>query len=184
MKARTINIIILVVIFISCKNKTTGSEQVDNKQTSELKENIEPEFITQPGSTELKPESTDKIPEFLAAKYSRVYEYNGTDSRQLIGINFIAKDSIGYYLISESLPCDTEYHGKAFNQNYGLDPEIDEDEDGISYPAFQYSDNLQDHVIYIRVALDSSKVKIEYTGKEADGTDCVPNTLSIMERIK
>ena len=184
MKIRTVNIFILILIFISCKNKTSESEQLDIKQTFELEEKTEPEIKTQIVSTELEPESTDKMLDFLSAKYSNVYEYKGMDSRQLIGISFISIDSIDYYLSSETMPCDTEYYGKGFNQNYGLDSEIDEDEKGISYPANEYSNDQKDYVIYIRVALDSTKVKIGYVDNEIDGTDCAPNTVSIMKKIK
>lgn len=122
--------------------------------------------------------------DFLSSKYSKVYEYKGMDSRQLIGINFISKDSIDYYLSSETMPCDTEYYGKAFNQNYGMDSETGEDENGISFAASEYSNDQEDYVIYIRVALDSTKVKIGYTDNETDGTDCAPNTVHIMKKIK
>ncbi|GGZ67196.1 hypothetical protein [Algibacter mikhailovii] len=184
MKIRTINILMLILIFINCKNKTTEPEQLNIKQNSELEEKIEPETKTQINTTELNLESTDKMFDFLSEKYSKVYEYKGMDSRQLIGISFISKDSIDYYLSSETMPCDTEYYGKAFNRNYGLDSEIDEDKNGISYPANEYSNDQKDYMIYIRVALDSTKVKIGYTDNVTDGTDCAPNTVSIMKKIK
>ncbi|MFI1742969.1 hypothetical protein [Thalassobellus sediminis] len=172
------------MIFTSCKNKTTEPEQMNIKQTSELEEKTEPEIKTQIDLTESSSESTDKILDFLSEKYSKVYEYKGIDSRQLIGINFIAKDSIDYYLSSETMPCDTEYYGKAINKNYGLDSEIDEDENGVSYPSNEYSIDQKDYVIYIRVSSDSTKVTIGYTDNETDGTDCAPNTINTMKKIK
>lgn len=182
MKIRTINIFVLIVIFISCKNKTTETEKPNIEKTILSKEKHEIKSIID--STELDVESTDKILDFLAEKYSTVYEFKGMDSRQLIGITFMSKDSIDYYLSSETMPCDTEYYGKAFNQNYGMDTEIYLDENEVSFPANEYSNDQKDYVIYIRVALDSTKVKIGFTDNQTDGTDCAPNTVRIMKKIK
>ncbi|WGH75642.1 hypothetical protein P8625_00325 [Tenacibaculum tangerinum] len=184
MKTKILKIIILILIFVSCKNKTTERKQIKINRTSEVEKVKETEILTLTDSIEINLESTDKMLDFLSAKYSKVYEYKGMDSRQLIGINFITKDSIDYYLSSETMPCDTEYYGKAFNQNYGLDSEVDEDENGISYPSNEYSNDQQDYVIYIRVALDSTKLKIGYADNVTDGTDCAPNTVNIMKKIK
>ena len=184
MKTRTINIFILILIFISCKNKTSEPEQLNIKQTSELEEKIEPKIKTQINSTELNSESTDKMLDFLSAKYSKVYEYKGMDSRQLIGITLISKDSIDYYLSSETMPCDTEYYGKAFNKNYGTDSENDIDDDGYGYASDEYSNDQKEYVIYIRVALDLTKVKIKYVDNVTGGTDCAPITEVVMKKIK
>ncbi|MFI0431226.1 hypothetical protein [Mariniflexile sp. HMF6888] len=184
MKIGTIKIFILILIFIGCKNKTTESEQLNTKQTSELEKEIESETKTQVDSTEMNSESTKKMFDFLSAKYSKVYEYKGMDSRQLIGITFISKDSIDYYLSSETMPCDTEYYGKAFNKNYGTDSEIDVDDNGYGYDTDEYSNDQKEYVIYIRVALDSTKVKIKYIDNATGGTDCAPITDVIMKKIK
>src|SRR5690606_22365753 len=110
MKTKTLKIFLLILICIGCKNKTAESEQLNAIHSSGLEKEIDVE--NQDDSTEMNSESNNKMFDFLSAKYSKVYEYQGTNSRQLIGITFISKDSIDYYLSSETMPCDTEYYGK------------------------------------------------------------------------
>ena len=180
MKTKTLKIFLLILICIGCKNKTAESEQLNAIHSSGLEKEIDVE--NQDDSTEMNSESNNKMFDFLSAKYSKVYEYQGTNSRQLIGITFISKDSIDYYLSSETMPCDTEYYGKAFkNNDWNL--EIDMDDDGYGYEANEYTID-QPNVFYIRVALDSTKVKIKYIDNATDGTNCVPIRDVVMRRIE
>lgn len=84
------------------------------------------------------------------------------------------------------MPCDTKYYGKAFNKNYGTNSEIDVDDDGYGYDTDEYINDQKEYVIYIRIALDSTKVKvkIKYIDNVTDGTDCMPITEVIMKKIK
>jgi hypothetical protein len=90
---------------------------------------------------------------------------------------------LSFHLVTKTLPCDTEYWGNAENKYSDIASEVDEDENGIAYGASEYVKTEGEYTIFIRLALDSSKVIIKYI-EENEQTDCLPITEKIMKRIK
>ncbi|MBC7846635.1 MAG: hypothetical protein H7Y10_09095 [Flavobacterium sp.] len=122
-------------------------------------------------------------PKFSQNDFSLVYQYTNEESNQILGINIIDEKNLKFHLVTETLPCDTEYWGIAENKNWNIDSEIDEDKNG-GYFTDEYIMDKAEYTIGIRLALDSSKVIIKYLQKDGLETDCLPITRKIMERIK
>jgi hypothetical protein len=120
---------------------------------------------------------------FSQKDYSLVFQYSQDEDNQLLGINIVDKKTIKFYLVTETLPCDTEYWGIAKNKNWNADGEIDEGEDG-GYFVDEYFKEEKEYLIGIRLATDLSKVKIKYIQKDSLDTDCLPITEIIMKRLK
>lgn len=161
--------IILTLFFITfgltnCQNKTLDAKKKLLKTTQIKLEEYKPTF--------------SKI------DYELVFEYSNGEDNQLVGINFIDKKNIKFHLITKTIPCDTEYWGKAEDKYSEIATEVDEDENGTAYGAIEYSKKEKEYLISIRMALDSSKVQINYTEENEIESDCLPITNVIMKRIK
>lgn len=159
--------LILILSFISCKN----NEASKNVKTVEAKTQANKNF-------------KKNIPSKFSQKdYSLLFQYSQDEDNQLLGINIVDKKTIKFYLVTETLPCDTEYWGIAKNKNWNGDGEIDEDEDG-GYFVNEYFKEEKEYLVGIRLATDLSKVKIKYIQKDSLDTDCLPITEIIMKRIR
>jgi hypothetical protein len=164
MKKNRMFLTIIFLCFISCKEE-------DKKKL------IEP--------SNLKKESVKiKTPIFSERDFAMIYKYSEDDSNQILGIKIINKRKIEFHLVTETLPCDTEYWGIAEDKYSHIASEIDEDESGTSYGAIEFVKNEAKYIISIRMALDSSKVQIKYSEENDLGTDCLTITGRIMKRIK
>lgn len=144
------------------------------------KENIE--------IVKFKTSTSDSITEsnssiFFEKEFTYLFQYSEDNSFQIIGIDIINNKTINFHLITETLPCDTEYFGTAENEFWDGDGEIDEDSEG-AYFADAYLKEEKEFLIAIRLAEDLSKVKIIYIQKDSLNTDCFPITEKIMKRIK
>ena len=182
MKILLTRILFLFLILSNCKNKTSYFSEPHSKKNSEEMVKTVSEFDKKIDSSELNLKSKSNKLSF--SKNTAIYEYNRENSKQRIKLNFISNDSISYFLKTETSTCNAEFHGRAFNPNLGMDPEIDEDEQGLSYPSAEYFDFSEDYTISIRLALDSTKVKISYTKKNKSESNCNPNTDIIMKKTK
>lgn len=159
--------LILILGFISCKNNDASKNVKTTKAKTQTNKNIE-----------------KNIPSKFSQKdYSLVFQYSQDEDNQLLAINIIDKKTIKFHLVTETLPCDTEYWGIAKNKNWNGDGEIDEDEDG-GYFVDEYFKEEKEYLIGIRLATDLSKVKIKYIQKDSLDTDCLPITEIIMKRLK
>jgi hypothetical protein len=159
--------LILIFGFISCKNNEASKNVKTVEAKTQANKNIE-----------------KNIPSKFSQKdYSLVFQYSQDEDNQLLGINIVDKKTIKFYLVTETLPCDTEYWGIAKNKNWNGDGEIDEDEDG-GYFVDEYFKEEKKYLVGIRLATDLSKVKIKYIQKDSLDTDCLPITEIIMKRIK
>ena len=93
------------------------------------------------------------------------------------------KETIKFYLITETLPCDTEFWGIAENKKLKNISKIDlkkEDE----YFVDVYSKAEKEYLVEIKLSEDLSKAKINYVQKDSIDTDCLPITERIMKSIK
>lgn len=159
--------LILILGFISCKNNDASKNVKIVEAKTQVNKNI------------LK-----NIPSKFSQKdYSLVFQYSQDEDNQLLGINIVDKKTIKFHLVTETLPCDTEYWGIAKNKNWNGDGEMDEDEDG-GYFVDEYLKEEKEYIVGIRLANDLSKVKIKYIQKDSLDTDCLPITEIIMKRIK
>ncbi len=148
---------------LSCKQEKTEKEIVPNK--------------TQ------KVEEKSSKPVFSQNDFDLVYQYSEGDSNQLLGINIKDKKNLSFHLVTKTLPCDTEYWGIAENKYSDLASEVDEDENGTAYGVNEYIKTEKEYSIYLRLAIDSSKVIVNYVEENIE-TDCLPITEKIMKRIK
>ena len=167
MKEYNIILLIFIIGFIGCKNDSTSKKS----KTVEVK--------TQP----IKNDQKNTFSEFSQKDYSLVFQYSAEEDDQLIGINILDKKTIKFHLVTETLPCDTEYWGIAKNKYWNRDGEVDEDEDG-GYFVNEYFKEEKEYIVGIRLAEDLSKIKIKYIQKDSLETDCLPITGIIMKRIK
>ena len=117
------------------------------------------------------------------ANFSMLYKYADDESSQTLGITLLKNHTANFYLFTETLPCDTEYWGIAKCEYWNMDPETDEDENGL-YPSREYSTEKDNYDLSIRIALDSTKVVIKFAFKDSSETDCFPIVETIMKRIK
>lgn len=173
----------LVLIFLGCQMETKKVKYNNITEFSNNKTIVEKIPKADKDSSEVKLITNNRMFDYLKTNYQNVYEYRSRTVRQLVGLTYTSKDSVDYFLSIETLPCDVEYKGKAYNQNYGMDPEIDEDEEGNSFPVIEYIHDNKTQAIYLKVALDSSKLKISYVNKEDIRTDCLPNSQYIMRKV-
>lgn len=159
--------LILVFGFISCKNNE-GSKNIEEVRIK----------------TQTKDNLVKNIPsKFSQNDFSYVFKYSQDEENQLLGVNVIDEKTIKFYLLTETLPCDTEYMGIAINKNWNSDGEIDDD-DGNGYFVDEYFKEEKNYFIAIRLATDLTKVKIKYLQKDSLDTDCLPIIEKIMKRIK
>ena len=149
--------------FLSCKHEKTEKRITPDKTQKVEEKNIKPIFSQN--------------------DFDLVYQYFEGDSKQLLGININDKKNLSFHLVTKTLPCDTEYWGIAENKYSDLASEVDEDENGTAYGVNEYSKTEKEYSIYIRLAIDSSKVIVNYVEENIE-TDCLPITEKIMNRIK
>lgn len=114
-----------------------------------------------------------KIPSFNKNDFEFIYEYSGENSSQIIGIGFLNDHKISFHLITNTLACDSEYWGEALNINSENDFEIDE-ANGEAYPVNEFQKENEEEILFIRVAINKSKVQIKYLSKDNLETDCLP----------
>ena len=164
MKYKIVALFFITFGLTNCHNKTLDSKK-ELLKTNEIK-------------------LEENKPKFSNIDFQLVFEYSNGEDNQLLGINLIDKKNIEFHLVTKTLPCDTEYWGKAKDKNSELASEVDEDENGTAYGAIEYSKKEKEYFISIRIALDSSKVQINYTEENEIESDCLPITNVIMKRIK
>lgn len=148
---------------LSCKNQKTEKEIIPQK------------------APKIEEKNNQQI--FSLNDFEMVYQYSNGESNQILGINRIDKKKLSFHIVTETLPCDTEYWGIAENRYSDLASEVDEDENGTAYGTNEYIKSEKEYSIFIRLAVDSGKVIIKYV-EENNETDCLPITDEIMKRIK
>lgn len=164
MKYKVLTLFFITFGLTNCQNKTLDSK----------KELLKP--------TEIKLKEGKLT--FSNIDFELVFEYSNGKDNQLLGVNFIDKKNIKFHLATKTIPCDTEYWGKAEDKYSKVASEVDEDENGTAYGAIEYSKREKEYFISIRMALDSSKVQINYIEENIIESDCLPITKVIMKRIK
>lgn len=160
---------IFIISIILCGLFSCKDEKPEKKVPS--KKSV-PEFVKKASN-----------PIFSQNDYALVYKYSDGESNQFLGINIANEKTVKFHLVSETLPCDTEYWGIAENKNWNSDGEVDQDEEG-GYFVNEYFKEEKEYIIGIRLAEDLSKVQIKYIQKDSLETDCLPITEQIMKRIK
>lgn len=149
----------------SCKNEKSEKKSPSKKSVPEIVE-----------------KNSNQI--FSQNDFALVYQYSDGEDNQLLGINIVDKKTIKFHLVTETLPCDTEYWGIAENKYSDLASEIDEVENGTGYGANEYFKTEKEYNVGIRLAEDLSEAQIKYIQKDSLDTDCFPIAEKIMKRIK
>lgn len=117
-------------------------------------------------------ESVEKPKEWEA--FQRIFTYPDNDVKQTLGVIDLTADSIEFRLSTENGLCDTQYWGQAKNHHADGDPELDEDEEALSYPANEFTFENEHQIISIRIALAKDKARVNFTDKTNEETDCIP----------
>lgn len=165
-------LVITIAFFISCKN-TDAEKKVEIKNKIILnkpKENI------QDYKSNLEENNHDKILKSIKLKYSNVYEYKIDDQDvseievQWLGIKYLENNCIDFYLYSDTLPCITEYYGKAcLNQNDTINTEVQNNADRA---VFTYEE--KEYKLSIILNKKLNQAEIDYMQKDSLGIDCLP----------
>ncbi len=134
----TVFLILFAIILIGCKTETKQSTyNVANSEVQEI--------------------SLDK-------EFSNVYEFRNSDTHQLLGVNFLTDTSIQFQILV-SYHSINKIEGIASRSSIIMDVEIDEDENGIAYPADEYYYKDEKLWIAIRIGMeDKAKAKINFSG--------------------
>lgn len=114
------------------------------------------------------------------SSFENIYSYAENNEIQKLGVNRISEDSIEYLFESKNKTCETNYSGIAANPHPDMNYEIDEDDDGISYPTIQFIDNNDNYSMNIRIAVDQEMVRIRF--EHDDKKDCDPNNDHILRK--
>jgi hypothetical protein len=109
-------------------------------------------------------------------KFEMTFEFANKEQKfkQKLGVTWLTNDSIEFRLLSEDDICDTNYWGTAKNNYPDMDPESDEDENGVSYLASEYVTEEDTYSLDIRISLDKNRARIIFTDKSGEDTDCIP----------
>lgn len=166
MKKLGFTILALTVLIISCQ-PTTNQESISSADS--LIETRWTNFDV--GGT---PDSTTLPKDFDKFEMTFEFENNEQKVTQKLGVTWLTKDSIEFRLLSEDDICDTNYWGTAKKNYPNQDPESDEDENGVSYPASEYVKEEDAYLLAIRISLDKDRARIIFTDKSGDDTDCIP----------
>ena len=131
-----------------------------------------------------KEDVNNNTPIFSKGNFDKIYKYASENSNQILGIKIISNRKIEFHLVTKTLPCDTEYWGIAEGKYSDLASEVDENTNRTEYRAVEYINNDKKYNISLKMALDCSKVQINYSQENNLGTDCLPITGKVMKRIK
>lgn len=121
-------------------------------------------------------------------KFEMRFEHEDKEQnfKQRLGITWLTDNSIEFRLMTDDDICGTDYWGSAKDNNVNMDPEMDEDENGDTYAASEYSIEQETYSLRIRISLDKDKARIIYTHKTEEETDCIPqpNLLLVNENAR
>ena len=161
--------IIILVILMSCngsdkKKAEVLSSKADSIQTLEQKVK--------------KKSFQDKNKPY---KYKYIFIDSINKVSQDLEVNWLTEDTIEFKLLSKNELCDYGFEGIAINKYPKMDSEIDEDENGNSYPAVQYEVIDGGQLFSIRIELNNkSAARINYSySKPRD--ECDPESNAVMK---
>lgn len=92
----------------------------------------------------------------------KVFVYEDDKIKEELIITAQTDNSISFYFGVDSKAglCSRSLTSSASMAHQGSDPEIDEDESGVAYPANEYIYKGDDYVLYFRISLDNDKAKV------------------------
>jgi uncharacterized Fe-S center protein len=113
-----------------------------------------------PTETVASPKQPDKMLDYLLEKYTYVYQFSenveGETEGQYLGVKLTEDNCVEYYLLTETLPCDTEYKGKACRTSE------------------EFIDEHKEYDLGIIISKDQLTAQINYSAKDSLDTDCLP----------
>lgn len=112
--------------------------------------------------------------------YSQVFDYEDSLVHQILGVNFATEYEIEFtsQFIKKDGSCNFQMKGRAKNINKDLDPELDEDEDGLAYPSNEFIFEEGKCITSVRIAMnDGDKA---YVKSQNCANDCYPNTSMLL----
>lgn len=159
--------LVIALAMVSCGSATQEREPIilmDNKK-----------IIT---------ETNPKENESVLKDYEKVFIYEDNTVKQTLGVNYKGENLIEFTLNFEKKDgsCKVNVQGVAKNKNENLDPELDEDEEGIAYPSNEFIYEKGKCIIALRIAMkEKDKAIIRTFGCN---TACYPETTSLLRLMK
>lgn len=86
--------------------------------------------------------------------FTNLYEFKNSETHQLLGVNFLTDTSIQFKIIINYSDI-YKIEGVASRSSVSMDPEIDEDEEGIAYPSIEYYYEDEKLWIAIRIGMEA-----------------------------
>ena len=119
---------------------------------------------TNPGNqkSEKQSETVDTLTETtpldtVLAKFENVYKYDKDGMKEILGYNQVNDTLVEFYIQLVNDREVIELTGQAICLSCMLDIELDEDENGIAYPANEYYYETEDIVVFIRIDIESGE---------------------------
>ncbi len=175
-------LIICICFCLSCKKDKI--ERVENDKKMHVKKRtVILDTLPEKSFLESKP-AEDKMLSYLKLKYEAVYQFKDSKdeewSLQFLGITDVDENSIDFHLYTETLPCDTEYYGKAVV----IKSDSLETAAKISLNEIIFTQEQKEYKLLIIVNKSSNQIKIDYVDKLNEGTDCLPINNTVMDLVK
>ena len=126
--------------------------------------------------------SETKQEEVVEKVDSLFYKVKHNAEEQVLAIVWKSETEIAFRLSTSGGPCDFNQSGMAVSRKNG-DFEIDEDENGESYPALEYFVKEEGALFSIRLEQQkksTARISYEY---ESPADECDPNDQLVMRRI-
>lgn len=173
-------IVIIVSSFISCKNK--DAEKIVEKKVQVILN--KPNEESNDDKNNYKENNEDKLLDSIKTKFSKVYEFKelNDDERttQWLGITYLEKDCIDFYLYSDTSPCTTEYYGKAcVVKNDTINTAAQNNVDKLIFIQEE-----KEYKLSIILNKKFDQAEIGYIRKDSLETDCLPVDDTVMKLMK
>lgn len=112
------------------------------------------------------------------------YTFNGIEQKLKITSKSENEIYFEYTIRNTAENCEITLKGNAVNKNPEMDPELDEDEEGVAYPSIQYIYENGDCYLGIRIAMiDRDKVVVLSECKEKEIDGCLIGSLGILKKL-
>jgi hypothetical protein len=116
--------------------------------------------------------------------YEKTFVYEDNLVKQILGVNYKGENIIEFSLKLEKKDgsCKVNFQGEAKNKNENLDPELDEDEEGIAYPSNEFVYEKEKCIIALRIAMkEKDKAIIKTVGCN---DTCCPETSNLLKLVR
>lgn len=102
------------------------------------------------------------------AKFDHVFKYDKDGMKEILGYNQLSDTVVDFFIQLENENQIQELTGQAVCLYCSMDSEMDEDENGLAYPASEYFYESENYVVSIRIDIESGEnAKLNFAENEA-----------------